>query len=63
MNAKWLRALMKSNVLAMGCWRIGGHLTAIALGLLALQLLLATAVMGISLRRGPGGRPAAPLPA
>lgn len=28
MNAKWLRALLKSNVLAMGCWQIGGHLTA-----------------------------------
>jgi PAS domain S-box-containing protein len=28
MNAKWLRALLKSNVLAMGCWRVGGHLTA-----------------------------------
>jgi PAS domain S-box-containing protein len=28
MHARWLRALLKSNVLAMGCWRIGGHLTA-----------------------------------
>ena len=28
MNAKWLRALLRSNVLAMGCWQIGGHLTA-----------------------------------
>jgi PAS domain S-box-containing protein len=28
MPARWLRALLKSNVLAMGCWRIGGHLTA-----------------------------------
>jgi PAS domain S-box-containing protein len=28
MHARWLRALLKSNVLAMGCWRIDGHLTA-----------------------------------
>ena len=27
-NAKWLRALLKSNVLAMGCWGSDGQLTA-----------------------------------
>jgi hypothetical protein len=53
-------AALAEPVLLLG---IGGRLTAIALGLLALQLLLATAVVGISLRRGPGGRRPAPLPA
>ena len=38
---------------------IGGQLTGIALGLLGLQLLLLTAIVGISLRRGTG----MPLPA
>src|SRR4249920_1776876 len=27
-SAKWLRRLLKSNVLAMGCWRVGGRFTA-----------------------------------
>jgi PAS domain S-box-containing protein len=27
-DAKYLRAILKSNVLAMGCWRLGGHITA-----------------------------------
>ena len=53
-------AALAEPVLLLG---IGGRLTAIALGLLALQLLLTTAVVGISLRRGPGGRRPAPLPA
>lgn len=27
-SARWLRRLLKSNVLAMGCWRVGGRFTA-----------------------------------
>ena len=27
-NARWLRRLLKSNVLAMGCWQVGGRITA-----------------------------------
>ena len=27
-DSRWLRAILKSNVLAMGCWRFGGHITA-----------------------------------
>ena len=42
---------------------IGGRLTAIALGLLGLQLIVAAAVAGISLRRAPGRGPPTPLPA
>jgi glycosyltransferase involved in cell wall biosynthesis/O-antigen/teichoic acid export membrane protein len=43
-------AALAEPVLLLG---IGGQLTEIALGLLALQLVLLTAVVGISLRRGP----------
>jgi O-antigen/teichoic acid export membrane protein len=53
-------AALAEPVLLLG---IGGHLTAIALGLFALQALLAAAVVGISLRRGPRRGPATPLPA
>ena len=27
-DSRYLRAILKSNVLAMGCWRLGGHITA-----------------------------------
>jgi PAS domain S-box-containing protein len=27
-TARWLRAILNSNVLAMGCWQLGGHITA-----------------------------------
>jgi PAS domain S-box-containing protein len=27
-DSKCLRAILKSNVLAMGCWKLGGHITA-----------------------------------
>ena len=27
-DLSYLRAILKSNVLAMGCWQLGGHITA-----------------------------------